>query len=238
MTSPIPYATYRQFIVESSWFKGLPDSAIDILASEARVKYYSAESYLYRIGEKSVDAYCVINGKVRVSMRGSEGQEFAIGDLESGIWLGEGSLLSDKPRILEIRVIEGGQILVLPRAVVIATAELYPVVYRNLFEEASEKMRDCYEVFGGTIFLPLRARLAGRLLDLAKETGEINESGTLLECKLSQNDFATMSHGSRQHINKIFREWSANDVVTKAGCQHFLLNIQHLEKEQQLAVAI
>lgn len=85
------------------------------------------------------------------------------------------------------------------------------------------------------LFYPLRARLAGRLLELVAEQGDEAEGAVCLNINLSQNDFARLSFGSRQRINKIFGEWSEQGIVVTQSEHYFIKDIDALVRETDLS---
>ena len=91
-----------------------------------------------------------------------------------------------------------------------------------------------YEVLGGMLFYPLKARLAGRLLFLLEHHGEPHEDGVALNMKLNQMDFARMSMGSRQRVNKAFREWVHDGVMEKRRDQYIIKDIDALKQAMVL----
>jgi CRP/FNR family cyclic AMP-dependent transcriptional regulator len=218
-------------IAACAWFEGIPGCALEKLASEARVKYYSKQSYLYRTEELSREVYCIIEGRVRIRIRGAEGQEFALTDFGANAWLGDGILLNDSPRVLDAIVIEAGEILIIPRNAILALGEEHPILYRNLFKVATDRSQDTYSMVGYALFLPLRARLAGRFLELIQEYGKESIDGVLVDTKISQGDFACLSLGSRQHVNKIFGEWIKRDMIKSSNGRYSVLDLEALKSE-------
>ena len=81
------------------------------------------------------------------------------------------------------------------------------------------------------VFYPLRSRLAGRLLDLMTDYGISRDGGVLLDVQLTQNDFARLCLGSRQRVNKIFREWTEQGVLRMHRDRYILLDLRALEHE-------
>lgn len=215
----------------SPLFSGLPDEAIDRLASESRVKFYSKGSHLYRINEFSTDIFCLLSGRVRISVRGATGQQFALTDLGPKEWLGEGAVLDNERRVVESMVIEEADVLVLPWPEILAVAEQFPLIYRNLFEQSQVRARSTYQLLGYVLFLPLRARVAGRLLQLFDKSGDGCGEFPSVRAQINQKDLSQLSLGSRQHINKIFRDWNREGVVKKVGDRYELLDITALRRE-------
>ena len=197
------------------------------------MRQYEVNSYLYSMGKPTTEVYCIINGCVRMSISSPEGHEFALVDREQDYWLGEPGLISDVPRIMDARITKAADVLVIHRDVVLEVAAQYPLMYRNLFYYAQDLLRALHELMGFILFYPLRARVAGRLYTLAAEHGEQVADGVLLDIKVSQGDFASLALGSRQRVNKVFREWSAEGLVETRDDRLLIRDIQALEKEIQ-----
>ena len=203
----------REAIARSNWFGELPAEAIDRLAAAGKVVQMPANSYIYNQGEKTTELFCILDGRVRVSLPGAGGQEFAIIDRENDQWFGEPCLIDDAPRVIDARVLIPSEVLTLPRHAVRAIVDDYPIVYRALFIHTFRNMRGLYEIMSGILFSPLRVRVAGRLLHLIEEHGVDTDEGIMIDIKVSQNDFARLALGSRQRVNAVFSEWRARDLL-------------------------
>lgn len=223
-----------RIIQESPWFLDLPQSALQRLSDAAQVKTYSAGDCLYRLGETTSSIYCLMSGRMRISMHSPMGQEFTLTDLDPEYWLGEASLVGDEGRLQEAQILTEANILVIPRSLVLQVGQDHPILYRNLFSHSLQRSRQIYELMAGMVFYPLRVRLAGRLLSLIEDYGVISEVGTYLDVQLSQNDFARLCLGSRQRINKIFREWTEQGILAKQADRYMIFDVDALQHEISL----
>lgn len=138
-------------------------------------------------------------------------------NLQDGAWLGEAAIVGTSSRTLEAKVDEAADILVLPAAAVTMLAKEIPDIYRCFFEDTMARSKLLYELMAGMLFLPLKSRLAGRLLWLAENYGATTSEGVEVKMRLNQTDFANMTMGSRQRVNKIFREWVADRILERRG---------------------
>ena len=86
----------------------------------------------------------------------------------------------------------------------------------------------------GILFYSLRARVAGRLLECAREHGVQAEEGVLLDIKLSQNEFARLALGSRQRVNKVFCDWGDRSLVMTRDERLLIPDLDLLEQEINL----
>lgn len=218
-------------IADSPWFKGIPKSGLDTLIHASQMKHLTNGQYLYQMGEITTSCYCLLSGRLRISMMSEFGQTFAVTDLDPLYWLGDIALLPAETRGIEAKVKVDADILVIPRDAVLELGNKYPILYRNLFIEAGQRTRQIYELMGAMVFYPLRARLAVRLVELLTEHGTERDDGICLGIKLSQNDFASLCLGSRQRINKIFRDWTEQDILALQGGYYVIYDLNRLKEE-------
>jgi CRP/FNR family cyclic AMP-dependent transcriptional regulator len=221
-------------IRQSPWFKDLPEDGVQKLAKATKIERYEKNSFLFCAGEITKSIYCLLEGRIRVSIVSSIGQEFSLTDIEPNGWMGDASLFSEEGRVLELQFKEAGRALNIPRNTVLAVADEYPSVYKNLLQDHMLRTRQTYMLLGGMLFYPLKSRLAARIISLLKEHGVTCEEGTRLDISLSQKDFAGLVLGSRQRINKIFRQWDdEGTILMKNGC-YIIPDIGRLEAEIEL----
>jgi|TARA_B110000902_G_scaffold253521_1_gene316262 CRP-like cAMP-binding protein len=221
-------------IAAGPWFQGISSLGLSSLVDAAKVRSYKADDYIYTLGDQSIEVYVVLAGRVRLTLTSSLGQEFALTDMEDNYWFGEAAIIDDTARLFEAQAQCDTIVLAMPRKAVIKVCESNPVVYKNLFKQAIERSRGVYTLLAGLAFYPLRARLAGRMLVLIEEHGIETDNGVLIDIKLSQNDFARLSLGSRQRINKIFREWNEMQIVVQQSDQYCVRDIDALTNETTL----
>jgi CRP-like cAMP-binding protein len=203
------------FIEASPWFAGVPTTCQQALAAVAVVRTYPSKSYLYGAGDRDQHIYGVYRGRVRFSLSGSQGQCFAITDLQSGQWFNDAALAGDIEHISEIQIRSDAILIQLPKSIILEQAEIHTCIYRNLFQQEVTTSKDLYKLFADMMFYPLHARLATRLLHLAQQHGELRDDGIHLHLQLSQTDFGHLCMGSRQRINKILCEWQAAGLVAR-----------------------
>ena len=221
----------KQFLASSKWFEGAPDADLERVAEAASLRQYPANKFLFSLGESNTDIFGLVSGRVRISVASEMGQEFAIVDHEAGCWMNNPCLVNDLGRAAEARALTDSQVLVVPRSAVLKLGEDWPLLYRNLFEEKVVESRGLYEILAGVLFYPLKARVAGRVLILVQEHGNPVADGVLLDIKLSQNDFARLAMGSRQRVNRIFREWDKRGMVSTRNDYLLIRDVDALQNE-------
>jgi CRP/FNR family cyclic AMP-dependent transcriptional regulator len=219
------------FIAASSWFEEAPESVLDKLTKASKLKRFHANSYLWSMGESNTEIFGVLTGRVRMYVSSPMGQEFVLVDREEGSWLGEACLKDDLGRVIGARTMVPSDILIVHRQILQEVALDWPLLYRNLFLHQVITARGLYELMSGMLFYPLHARVAARLMALAHEHGQQVEDGLLIDIKVSQNDFARLAMGSRQRVNRIFRDWDKRGLVETRGDLLLIPDLKAFEAE-------
>jgi CRP/FNR family cyclic AMP-dependent transcriptional regulator len=223
------------FLINScSWFAGVPEEGLDKLIKSARLKHYENKKYLYRLAQESHFVYAVVSGFVRIKISSIAGQEFSITEFSANEWLGELSLTNQPTQMFEAQVLENSSIIEIPKRVIQAVANKYPIIYKNLFIFQANRTLKMSELLGGMLFYPLAARLAGRILWFAHHYGKEDESGILINKKMSQQELAELTMCSRQRINKTLKEWERADILEIQGQQYFIKDIPALKVKMQI----
>ena len=155
-------------------------------------------------------------------------------DHDAGTWLGGEFLSGENPARLDVQIIEAVTVLTLPRTLVLEIANQQPQVFRNLFSDYMLRFAGLVLLLQGMAFYPLRARLASWLIELLKKHGQKEEAGLYLDAHLSQNDFAKLSLGSRQRINKILSEWRERGIIELEGTRYLVRDMNALIDETEL----
>jgi CRP-like cAMP-binding protein len=223
-----------EIIAKSPWFQGVSEKALGRLTEAARIRSYRKKSYLYTSGEKASEVYCLLSGRVRLLLTSAIGQEYAVTDYDAGTWLGGEFLSGDNPARLDVQINETITVLTLPRTVVLEIANLEPQIFKNLFSDYMVRLSGLMFLLQGMAFYPLRARLAGWLIELLEKHGQEEQAGVYLDAHLSQNDLAQLSLGSRQRINKILSEWRERGIIELEGSRYLVRDMSALIAETEL----
>jgi thioredoxin reductase (NADPH) len=109
--SDYPYPDADDTVV----FPILTDSELAVLAALGTRRPVAAGEYLYREGDSTYDFYVILSGAVEVVVH-SDGEERIINRQGPGRFLGELNLLTGERVYLSARIVEPGEVLVVPRA--------------------------------------------------------------------------------------------------------------------------
>ena len=96
-------------------FPTLADSELAVLEALGTRRPVAVGDYLYREGDTTYDFYVILSGAVEVVVH-SDGEERIINRQGPGRFLGELNLLTGERVYLSARIVEPGEVLVVPRA--------------------------------------------------------------------------------------------------------------------------
>jgi CRP/FNR family cyclic AMP-dependent transcriptional regulator len=213
------------------WFLGLNDQEVSRLLDLSELTTYATDQVVYTAGDRQENLFCVIEGLIKVSIIGDQADIFPLTLWEAGNWFGEGALHDDSVMSLEAAASAKTIVLVVPIAAIDSALDNGTVFYKNILRDMIDRTQQLYHLVELLLFKTLQARVAARILHLIGSIGEQTEDGIKLPLDFSQSDIAHMSGGSRQRVNKIFRAWSSNGIVTKRGGWYMVHDVEALEAE-------
>jgi len=213
------------------WFNGLNDKEVSSLVEASYINTYRADELVYRTGQEQKNLYCVIDGLVKVSLVSDEGDQFPLIIWEAGAWFGEGALLDGSVMPVEVSARTDTKLLRVPIYEIDDALDNPAIFYKNILRDMISRTQLLYRLVDMLLFKTLQARVAARILHLITLFGETTSEGVRIPLEFSQADFARMSGGSRQRVNKIFGKWYSDGVITKQSKWYVVHDTQALEAE-------
>lgn len=218
-------------IIRSSWFKDISEREMQKLISYCDIREYRLGEKIYSVGQKSEHIYCILEGRVTLSLVEPNGEEFGLTIWEAGAWFGEASLHEEGVMPIEAKISSDAKVLILPTSALEESLDNAITFYKNITLDLIGRAKQLYQLVQLLLFRSLRARVAMRVILLIENFGE-NENGSMvLPIKFNQSDFAMMSGGSRQRVNQIFRRWAEAGIVKKENKRYVVHDMEALKQE-------
>ena len=213
------------------WFAALPAAERRALLAEAEVLRLPAGAMLSRQGDPALAAgggfYALAQGLIKVSTLRQDGREAILAVLEPGNWFGEISLLDGSPRTHDATALTALDVLVVPPA---AFARLMQglVFAQAMARLLAARVRGLYGLMEDTTLRGLRARVAHRLLTLAR--GDATQSlDVRATVRLPQEALAMMLGITRQTLSRELAAL-ARDGVLRLGYRRIeILSVDGLQ---------
>jgi CRP/FNR family cyclic AMP-dependent transcriptional regulator len=185
----------RRLLDATELFAALPDPVIDALSERAETRDLDRGGLLFEQGDASSELFVVLEGKIAIATKSTDGRESLVAVLEPGGLFGELGLFDEEARSADARALTPVRVLALDyehvRAVLREQPQLLWVVVRLL----AQRLRATDEALSDAVFLDVPARTAKRLLELAGESDTV-------ALPMTQEDLAGLVGASRERVNK------------------------------------
>lgn len=99
-----------------------------------------------------------------------------------------------------------------------------PSIGAGLAAACAERARRAEARLGQALFLPVGARIAAALLDLAREFGVRDSRGVIVNLRLTHRDLAALVGASRETASVVLGEWRREGLVAIEGKRVVLLD--------------
>jgi CRP/FNR family transcriptional regulator/CRP/FNR family cyclic AMP-dependent transcriptional regulator len=210
----------REFLAKISLFSELDDELLDLLAGVARWRKFARYATVVRQGDTDGDLYVVASGLLRISVRTSEGKEFALGLLGSPEVFGEIALVDGAARSATVSAQKPSELLVLPRSEAMECIQRVPQLAFKLLVAMATHVRRLTRRVEELGALPVSARTARRLVEIAELYGtRLGPNRVALPLDLSQQDLAEHVLATRESVNKCLGGWMRAGIVQRTHSQ-------------------
>ena len=207
-----------EFAVEAlrrcALFARVDDETLELCASSLRVRRYRKNEIIFHQGDPGDSLYIIESGSVKIVLPSPEGEEGAIiATLMRGDFFGELALLDGAPHSATAVAIESTEALVLRRDRFEDLFEPQPQLRNALFAGLVTGLRRLTGHVEELHFLDLPGRLASRIVRLAREAQPGVSKDIRLDWPFTQSDLAAMIGGTRQTVNRLLADMTAQDLV-------------------------
>jgi CRP/FNR family cyclic AMP-dependent transcriptional regulator len=220
----------RDLLSSVPLFKGLSPTEFNALAPVARTVKLKKREELFHKGDEAAQVYVVISGTLKALTTSDTGDDVVFSILGPGEVLGEIALLGGTPRTATVTAIDPSELLIIDRRDFITFLKSHPDVAIKLLDVLAQRIKRVSELVEDTLFLNLPLRLAKKLVAFSGTYGTPHADGTLLDIKLSQEEWGDLVGTTRESVNKQLRVWSDDGIIAIENGYIVVRRIQSLEK--------
>jgi len=216
MTTPragAPAPDARAVLAAAPIFEGLATEELDALLAITATRRLRAGEVLFRKGAEGSSLFGVLKGRLRIWASGADGKELTFRYAEPGDLVGEMALLDPAPRSATVEAVPASELLTLDRREFMPFLIKHPRVAVNLAALMVRRVRALSDQLEDSLLLPLPARVAKKLLSLAKTYGKRTPEGLLIDLELPQQQLGDLVGATRESMNKVLRGFSEQGLV-------------------------
>jgi CRP-like cAMP-binding protein len=184
------------------------------LAGKLAHRSYQRGDVIFQKGDSGTTMYVIKGGQVKVSTVSPQGAEVVLANLTDGDFFGELSLLDGSPRSATVTATATTHTLTLRRIDFLDIAHRRPELAVSMLAALSKRLRHTNVLLEDAFLLDLPARLAKRLLGLAKKEGLEAGGGPEIALTVTQRDLATATGASEESVGRILGLFQDKGLVS------------------------
>ena len=195
-------------------FRNLDPDVIERISALGTTVELAGNQVLFLKGDEGDALYGVLDGRIRISSGDADGKEIILNIIDPGDIFGEIALLDGKPRTADASAMAASQLFRVQRSDFLGLMAAEPRLTQHLLEMVCDRIRKTSEMLEDSAFLDLPARLAKRLLSLAKYYGDSSQETALTGIQISQAELGQLMGTSCESINKHLQYWRGRGWIT------------------------
>lgn len=218
------------FLRKSPVFADLPAREISALAAVARDESYRPREYIFTEGDPALWFCLVRSGRVKVLRQSRAGKDVVLELLGPGEAFGGVAVIERRPYPASAQATEPSVILKIPQDPIVAVAERYPSIIRQMALMIGRRLRTAHDSVKSLAVDPAEARLAAALLRLGEREGAAGPHGLTLPFHLTRQSLADMTGTTVETAIRIVSRWLRKGLLLEDGSHLVLADLDALRE--------
>ena len=190
---------------------------VDDFLSHCHRRRYPAKSTLIYAGDKSDSLYYIVKGSVTVLIEDEEGREMIVAYLNDGDFFGEMGLFDQHDaRSAWVRAKSECEIGEISYTKFQEVSENHPEFLFALGTQMAKRLRNTTRKVGDLAFLDVTGRVAGALLDLAKQPDAMTHPDGM-QIKITRQELGKIVGCSREMAGRVLKALEQDGLVSVSG---------------------
>jgi CRP-like cAMP-binding protein len=219
-----------EFLRSSPVLAALPAKELAALATLARDENYRARDFIFMEGDPALWFCLVKTGRVRIFRQARGGKDVVLELLGPGEPFGGVAVIEKRPYPASAQATEPSVITKLPQDAVVALAERYPSIIKEMALMIGRRLRAAHDSVKSLAADPVEARVAATLLRLADREGTRGPQGLTLPFHLTRQGLADMTGTTVETTIRIVSRWLKDGLVREEENRLVLANLGALRE--------
>lgn len=202
----------REIVRSHGWLSEQPEEFRAALLEMALTRHFEAQEPIYQAGDPPDGLWALADGVVRFESFAEGDSQALIGVCQQVHWFGELAAFDGKPRLHTARAATEATLLFMPNRGLQALLAARPAFYHNLGQLLAHHYRSVLGYLHDLVSLPAAARVAHRLVQLAKWSPPADPSGPI-EVRIDQEDLGQIVGLTRHTVSRALRALKAAGLV-------------------------
>ncbi len=219
----------REMLARTLLFGALKEAQLDTLIQQSTSRRLTSREELCHKGDEGTQLFLIQSGRLKVVTTSTEGSDLTFTVMGPGEVVGELALLGAGIRTATISALERCDLLVIERRDFLQVLRENSEVAIQLLQILARRVARLSETMEDAQFLNLPARLAKKLLGLARAYGKEESEGIRIALKLSQSELADLVATTRESVNKQIGAWREEGILSMESGRIILHRAEALE---------
>ncbi len=202
------------YLKQVTIFSSLNDDEIRDMMTVAKTRRFRAGEVIFHRDDPGQVLYIIKEGKVKICLISTDGQELSLVVFGKGEYFGEFALLDGLPRSADAIALENVVCYTVQRSDFHNVIMKNPKIAIQVLEVLVKRLRSTDQQVEDLIFLDVYGRVAKKLLELAETHGTKVTDGTRIDVRLTQQELASMVGASRESVNKVMGYFMDRGVIS------------------------
>ncbi len=213
---------------------GLGEADMQRIAGCARTQRVPAGHVILERGDPPDAVFAIATGKLKVVAPRNAGRNATLHILGPGDVFGEVALFDADGRSARVTAIEESVLVAIDRRDFMDLLARSTALSGRMLTLMAARLRNTIAHFEATTSLDVPARLARKLLILAKDFGDRDGKRVTLTVRLSQSELGDLVDSSRQSVNRELRRWHEEGILGTEDGRLVVLDMDRLRAEAEL----
>ena len=223
----------EDILARAGIFQGVDPDAAMALGSQLETVDYPRGSAIFSEGELGDRLYIVVVGKVKLGRRSADGRENLLSVLGPSDMFGELSVFDPGPRTSTATAVTDVQLATMERNTLLQWIRARPEIAEQLLRVLARRLRRTNNSLADLIFTDVPGRVAKQLLQLARQFGSQEGTGTRVTHDLTQEELAQLVGASRETVNKALADFGQRGWLRLEGKSVILLDPERLARRSR-----
>ncbi len=211
-------------------FQGVAPEDVEALGNQFEVIEAPRGTTLFQEGEPGDSLYIVLEGKVKLGRRSSDGRENLVAVMGPADQFGELSLFDPGPRTATAVVVTDARLARLPKQALQTWVQERPQIAIQLLHVIARRLRRTNTMLADLIFVDVPGRVAKQLLLLAQKFGSVDSGQLRVTHDLTQEELAQLVGASRETVNKALADFASRGWLRLEGKSVVILDRDRLAR--------
>jgi CRP-like cAMP-binding protein len=203
----------RSLIMDAAAFAGLPGEALDEIIALAQPLRLPKGEAAFRQGETADRFFLLLHGRLRVTRLNAQGQQMIVRFIGPADMFGVAMAIQAPAYPGTATAAVDSLALVWPNAAWASLIARYPMLAVNAMQALGARLQESQKRILDLATQNVEQRIAGAVLQLARQAGRKSESGVRIDFPLSRLDLAEMTATTLHTVSRTLSAWEAFGLV-------------------------